>query len=374
MVNNFQLNETDHFMKKAFSLIFAIGALILFCFQLYGFIVNPITHVVAEASMEEVNYQLDKLLLEIADEKTIEAKLNEALAQTPRKWETIELYLDYIAEQNYMISEETLQLAESLKDDDSGFWQSSVQCFECMHSPETCPMNWAQSCNIAVEFTPVGDVRSLYGEYDNWSNDREIDQLNVGLSVLGLGATVAAVGTMGGSLAIKGGAAFLKTAKNAKKLNPRMIKFLNESSTGLIDFSKVPSNWMTSPSSLNRAIDPDKMATLSKFAENLYDVQNIAGIPRTLKYLDRIDHAHDAEKLARLTKMSKTKPFVAMELTSKGRLFKIFNKYGKKLTGLVISAITLLMSILGLFLSFTSYGVSFVRRVMKLFTRSPKVT
>jgi hypothetical protein len=71
---------------------------------------------------------------------------------------------------------------------------------------------------IGSDFLVVGDIRDLSIQGINYLNDKEVDELLVALSSLGLLATVSTAYTAGALAPIKGSISFLKYAKHKNKI------------------------------------------------------------------------------------------------------------------------------------------------------------
>lgn len=335
--------------------------------QLYQLASNPYVSLFVEVSSDELRQRLERSLLIFAEQSAVEAKLHKALEQTPADWILIDLLIEYSDEQNWTLDPQLIAVINQRDDEERSYWAAAQDCWVCVNDAQACPLSLAQICNVVTELTPVGDVRSLIVEYEHWQNNQEVDQLNVGLSVVGLGATALAVGTGGSSLTVKAGAGFLKAAKNAKRLNNKLTRFIMRTVDGLVDFSKIPKGWASNPRLLKQAIDPKKYRELSLLSSGLGDMLGSVGITRSFKYINKIDNANDAAKIGRLTKVGKSKALVALEMMGKSRLFKQMSKYSKHAKYLLATAFSLLFSILGIFSS--AIGAVLQRFILRFIKR-----
>lgn len=335
--------------------------------QLYQLATNPYVSFLIDLTEDELQRNIERSLLVFADQEKVEQRLHQALMEKPTDWLVIDLMQEYAQEQQFILNTALLEQIKLRDSEERGYWAAAQDCWQCISDPEECPISFAQTCNIVTEMTPVGDVRSLIIEYGHWQNDQEIDQLNVALSVVGLGATAAAVGTAGSSLSIKVGAGFIKAAKNAKRLNNKLTRFLVRNVTGLLDFSKVPKGWVTEPRLLKQAINPEKYQSITKLAGGVGDMLHGVGFARTIKYVNKIDDANDAAKLGRLAKVSKSRGLVALEMMGKNRLLKQMSKYSRYAKTIIVTGTALLFSLIGVFFStilsiFQHFVVRYIRR------------
>ncbi|MFT0213482.1 hypothetical protein VQ643_12885 [Pseudomonas sp. F1_0610] len=339
--------------------------------QLYQLATHPYVSFLIDVTEDELQRNIERSLLVFADQTKVEQKLREALLETPADWLVIDLMQEYAQEQKFSLNTALLEQIELRDSEERGYWAAAQDCWQCVRDPEHCPISFAQTCNVVTEMTPVGDVRSLIIEYGHWQNDQEVDQLNVALSVVGLGATAAAVGTVGSSLSIKVGAGFIKAAKNAKRLNSKLTRFLVRNTAGLLDFSKVPKGWVSEPRLLKQAINSEKYQNITQLAGGVGDMLRGAGFARTIKYVNTIDDAHDAAKLGRLAKVSKSRGIVALEMMGKNRLFKQMSKYSRYAKIMIATAVAFIFSLVGVFFStfvtlFQHVAVRYIRH--KAFT------
>ena len=88
---------------------------------------------------------------------------------------------------------------------------------------------------VASDLTGIGDVRDLYRQAERFAWGEEVDPLIIGLSAIGLGASVATYASAGAALPARAGLSTLKTVKRAGKLSPRLATELGAVASSALD-------------------------------------------------------------------------------------------------------------------------------------------
>ncbi len=78
------------------------------------------------------------------------------------------------------------------------------------------------TCTLAADFTPVGDVRDIAIQGSRWMAGSDYDRVVLGLSALGLGATVFTYVSAGTGAPAKAGVSVLKGARRSGALSSKL--------------------------------------------------------------------------------------------------------------------------------------------------------
>ena len=98
--------------------------------------------------------------------------------------------------------------------------------------------------------------------------DQEVDQLEVGLAVVGLGATGLVVVSGGGTVTIKAGASVLRMARQLGTLTPGMMRSLRVASDIPVAWNRLP-DFATGRAPLSAVTDTARLSDLGRMAQNV---------------------------------------------------------------------------------------------------------
>jgi hypothetical protein len=154
-----------------------------------------------------------------------------------------------------------------LKKANSGFWSGE--------SDET----EGQVAAVVSDFLVIGDIRDLHQEGKNFIEGKDVDEVAVALSGMGVVATGAVLMTVGTAAAAKPAISFLKIANKAGK----MPKWLGQSLIESAEFAKKTKNL-------------DHITGLFSDIQELYKT---AGVRSTLELLGKSKNLDDFRRLAK---------------------------------------------------------------------------
>lgn len=194
----------------------------------------------------------------------------------------------------------------------------AADCAACAWDIRDCAsLAMMAACALPVELSPLGDVNALRRQAVAALAGAEVDRLETGLALVGLGATVLVVVTGGTSAALKAGAGGVRVARRLGSLTPDFARVLN-------DAADLPVNWGAAlrAAPLDDITDTAKLARLGNIAADLGRVATRAGPAETLVLLRHVDSAEDAARLSRLADASGPRTLAHMEVLGKSRAFR----------------------------------------------------
>jgi hypothetical protein len=194
----------------------------------------------------------------------------------------------------------------------------AADCAACAWDIRDCAsLAMMAACALPVEISPLGDVNALRRQAMAALTGAEVDRLETGLALVGLGATVLVVVTGGTSAALKAGAGGVRVARRLGSLTPDFARVLN-------DAADLPVNWGAAlrAAPLDEITDTAKLARLGSIAADLGRVATRAGPAETLVLLRHVDSAEDASTLARLADATGPRTLSRVEVLGKSRAFR----------------------------------------------------
>lgn len=224
----------------------------------------------------------------------------------------------------------------------SGVIARGVACGTCAVDITACAtLAQIGACALPFELTPAGDVNALRRAGAAYVAGEDVDDLEVGLAVLGLGATGAVLATGGSSYTIKAGTTVLRMAR---RLGTVTAPFAARLSTLLGDAVR----WdrmgdlaalRTQPAQL---VDATKLAELTDIGGSLGRVADTTSVAETVILLRHVDSAQDAASLARVTDALGPKTRGAFEVLGKSRVFRATVRLSDLAIGASVALIALM--------------------------------
>lgn len=204
----------------------------------------------------------------------------------------------------------------------AGLTERAYDCAVCavdIHACESVPQ--IAACALPFEMTVAGDVNALRVQAQAAVAGQEVDRLETGLALVGVGATVAVLATGGTSYVVKAGATSLRLARRMGALTPGFTRVLTEA-------ADLPVNWsaVLRAAPLSEITDTAKLARLGRIAEDLGTVRANTSTAETLVLLRHIDTAEDAARLARLSAVAGPQTRTTLEVLGKARAFRALTR------------------------------------------------
>lgn len=264
---------------------------------------NPFAAPWVERGSEAIALRLDRMIVAEVDQDWLDTRLEAALREEPRDWYSIDLILEVGSKENLSPNPALEAQMASARESDAAMLQRAKRCLECAWDAAGCPdLGTLTRCNLLLELTPLGDANAIRRNLQAWMSEDPVDDLEVGLAVLGLAATSLALHTGGGSLTVKAGATVLRVARDTRRLTNRFETALVKS------MREIDPQWKKIPAWLLRRGGVDEVVgnpeALSQVTETLTDIGRIHHAARspavTLELLRYIDTPADARQLARL--------------------------------------------------------------------------
>lgn len=334
--------------KIFFSLMSVASALILF-WNVYSFYSSPLIEFVVDRQVDDIKHRIERELLRSASQEHLTPKIRSALKPVPADWTSIDMLREFAEEHHVVLSPDLLEEIKLREDKERGMAGAYDDCVKCMMDSQSCRISTAQICDIALELTPVGDVRSINKAINDWQADRPVDRFDVSLATVGLAATAASVFTAGGAYSVKVGSGVIKAAKKTGSIGKPLWRFISDNTQGMIDFSRIPSGWHMRPASIGRALDAEKYEKLTSLAVDIGIVHGSVGTLKTLRIIKHIDNGKDAHRAKLVTEAIKDSVSKSFEVLGKNRLFKQTYRINPKITRIAGATIGFISSLIGLF-------------------------
>lgn len=204
----------------------------------------------------------------------------------------------------------------------SGFAARGSSCGACAVDINAC-QTLAQigACALPFELTPAGDLNALRRAAVDYTSDTDIDRLDVGLAIIGLGATGALLATGGTSYSVKAGTSVLRLARRMGTLTPALAARLTDLVGGAVRWDRFGDlvRMQARPADL---IDATKLSEVTDIGTSLRRVAAQTSVAETVSLLRYVDTTKDAARLARVSNAMGPKTRGAFEVLGKTRVMR----------------------------------------------------
>ncbi|AMY67862.1 hypothetical protein [Frigidibacter mobilis] len=313
---------------------------------------------------DSIGAAMERALAKEATPERIEALLRARLAEEDRNWLAIRAIEGVADERGVPLPAElTAGIAEAW-DEDSGFWASAGGCLACAYDPAECTLSAELLCQAPMVATPLGDIAGLAKEGLAYSTGAEVDEINLALSLVGLGATALVVASGGSSVTVKLGASLAKLARRMGLVSPRLGALASDALRHGVDWARVPA--VRSSDDLARVLRPDRFAPLVAIASDLGRTRNALGTTDALHLLRYVDDAPDARRIANAAETLGPKTVGRMEVLGKSRFLRATVRLSNLTLQLFAGLIGLLLSLASLIASsLSSRALRMLRRAAR---------
>lgn len=307
---------------------------------------NPALTPLIERSRDEIIAATDRLMARNATEAHLSQLIATRLAESPRNWVALQALHDEATARGFATPADY----DAARQADSGVVAATGDCLSCIWDIATCSLSTALICKAPILLTPIEDLRGLAQAGADYASGTPIDQLDLGLSVIGLGATAAIVATGGTSATLKAGTATLRLARGMGRMSPRLARQLGTAFADGIRWSDLPG--VRSGDDLSRLIRADVLRPVAATLSDLGRVAGAAGPVHALHLLPLVDDAADARHLANAAEALGPRTVRQAEVLGKTRLLRATLRISNLgmtlilgLSGLMLSVAALLGSL-----------------------------
>ncbi|HPD90920.1 MAG: hypothetical protein H6900_05935 [Rhodobacter sp.] len=273
-------------------------------------------------------------------------RLQARLDQDPRDWVVIDALSDLADAQGIALPDPLIARRDALKAADTGWIATGLDCAACAWDLRDCTLSAALACGVAINVTPLGDVVALAREGGHYVAGAPVDQVDVGISFVGLAATGLVVVTGGTSLTVKAGAALLRVAHRMRRLAPGLLAVFRRAFVWGIDWARLPA--VRGADDLARLARPRLIRPAVALAEDLGHLNARLGTRQTLHLMGAIDTPAEAARFARASDALGPRTLGTLEMMGKSRFLRLGMRLANEVWALVAGVLGLFSAGLGL--------------------------
>lgn len=202
--------------------------------------------------------------------------------------------------------------AEALVATQSGTFVQIGDCGACMLEPAQCASTaMLAACAVPFELSPAGDLNALRRAGRDWIAGDDVDGLDAGLALIGLGATGAVLVSGGSSASVKAGTALLRLARRMGTLSPPLTRAARLAMRG----------------------DADALARLGRTAAELDRVRAATSMSDTLRLMRHVDGPENAARLARVAEAAGPRTARSFAVLGPARVFRATTRLSRAAAG-----------------------------------------
>lgn len=304
---------------------------------------DPLIRPFADAAADQIVAATDRMLAQAATPETLRAHIANRLAEEPRNWLALDALVALAAERSIPLPEDLTDALQIAREDDHGYYAQAASCAACAYDPAQCSLSQVMICQAPVALSPIGDVTGITRAGVAYATGAEVDQIDLALSVVGLGATAAVIASGGSSVVVKAGASLAKLARRMGRLSPRLVAMATDAVRGGVDWARLPA--VRSLDDLTAAIRIDAFAPLTNTLTDLERLRAATSTTTALHLLPLVDDAADANRLARAAEALGPELAGRAEVLGKARLFRATLRVSKTGWALVSGLAGLMLSV-----------------------------
>ncbi len=294
------------------------------------------TPLVARAD-DEVRAALTRAMAREVDANWIVPRMEAAIAA--QDLSQIELLVDLAITHEVAVPPALKDRLQNVVEAQSGILATAQSCGACAYDIAQCPnLMLLGACGVTFELTPGGDLNALRRGAVAYASGEPVDRFDLGLALVGLGATGAVLVTGGTSYSVKAASGLLRVANRLGTLTPQLTSRI----TGLLgdavrwdrfaDFAR----FQARPADL---VDAAKLGELAALGRSLERVRGNTSLADTIILMRQVDSAEDAARLARVSDVMGPGTRGSFEVLGKARVFRAL----VRLSDLTLSALAALV-------------------------------
>jgi hypothetical protein len=183
---------------------------------------DPLVAPLIDRSSQQIVAATDRLMAEYATADRVATLIAGRLGESPRNWVAIEALEEVAAERGLALPPALTAARAAAWEEDSDWMTGIGECARCAYDPATCTLSNVLLCQVPVALTPLGDIAGIARAGSAAATGGDVDEIDLGLSVIGLGATALVLVSGGSSALVKIGASTARLARRMNLLSPRL--------------------------------------------------------------------------------------------------------------------------------------------------------
>lgn len=339
-----------------------VGALALSGLNLWTLSQSPAGAAFTARSTAAIAAAAERALLREATPDKMTARLQALLSEEPRNWLAIDAIQTLANDRAITLTVNVIARRDEAYSADHGYWQTTRKCATCAIDASTCDLSAILLCRAPVDLTPIGDVAGLARGASNHLAGREVDQVDVILSAIGLSAVALTVASGGSSLSVKAGAGFAKMAKLMNRLPPALIRPLMRAGREGVDWARLP--MARSADDVSALMQPRVLRPATAILDDAGRMARNTGTLDGLHLMKYVDNPADLKRIARASDAFGPRTTGIVETLGKSRVLRMTMRVADQVWYAAAGLLGVFAALLGLLQSlFASSSLRVLRRL-----------
>lgn len=300
---------------------------------LIRFIQSPVGGALVARADDQLDAAYARALARHATPEAISAQINLRLSEAPRNWVALEGLFSLAEAQRVSLPDDVAHAYAIAHAQDHALSAKATSCAACAYDLRACTMGADLACGLAVNLTVAGDLLSLGRESGAWLRGEDVDQLDVTLSFIGIGATGLVVISAGSSYPLKLGVGLMKVAHRMGRVTPGVRRLYTRAFREGVDWARLPS--LRNADDLALVTRSDALRPALEMTEALGVIRARTGMDGALHLVGHFDTLSDAQQVARASRVLGPRTVGAFELFGKAR----FLRKGLRLSPLLLEVL-----------------------------------
>jgi hypothetical protein len=281
---------------------------------------TPFAAPLVDRSVEQTRAALERAMARNVDLSLILPRMQEAILA--KDLDHILLLLQLANDHDVQLPAPMLADINALNVAASGVLARTTACGACAIDITACAtLTQIGACALPFELTPAGDVNALRRAGVLYVEGGDVDRLDVGLAIVGLGATGAVLASGGSSYSIKAGTSVLRMARRLGTLTAPFAARLTTLVGDAVRWDRM-SDLAALRIGPAQMVDAANLTELTDLGGSLRRVAQNTSVAEAVSLLRHVDTAEDAARLARVTDAIGPKTRGAFEVLGKTRVFR----------------------------------------------------
>lgn len=283
----------------------------------------------------------DRALTSAFDKSVATREIETALAANDA--DLAKSYIDLAADHGVEIPKEMTERVNKAVDDANSAAAHAESFARGLITGE--PDNMVSLAGTALgDLFVFGDIRDAARESANYVNGEKVDELVLGLSLVGIAVTAGTYASLGAAAPARVGLSVVKAARRTAKLSGRMGEWIGRSLREVIDWSalkRAGAASLSEPATAVRiareSVKAEKAGGLMRLAGDVGRVQTRAGTQAALEGLRIAENPRDMARVAALAEKKGSKTRAILKTLGKGAIFLSMTTFN--LVGWILGAI-----------------------------------
>lgn len=306
-------------MRRLAHAALTVAALATGAASLWTLSQNPFAEPMVERTTAQARLALDRALAREVTADWLVPRLDAALAEDDP--DRVAMLSALAMEHGIVLPGETWEAIDDALSP-PGLGEQAYDCAACAIDIHACRTLAAMaSCALPFELTVAGDINALRREAQAGIAGEDVDEIEVGLALAGVGATAAVLVSGGTSYTVKAGATLVRVARRMGALTPRFGRVLAEAADLPVDWAALARG-----ASLPEVTDVAKLGRLTRIAGHLGEIRANTSTAEALVLLRHVETAEDAARMARLSAVAGRETRAVVEVLGPARAFRALTR------------------------------------------------